>query len=165
MKRVVILAGGKGERLRPYTEDRPKGMVEVKGSPILSYLIRWLVSYNLSEITISCGPFHQVITDYYRDGSKFDCQIDYLIEEEPLGRGGALRRALEVHGDGEPVLALNGDMITNLNLTELIEKHNSSEALGTVLATPSMSKIPCGLINGVVKKQLNSLAIQQQSSC
>jgi NDP-sugar pyrophosphorylase family protein len=146
VNRVVILAGGKGERLRPYTEDRPKPMVEVMGHPILLYLVRWLASHNLREITISCGHLHNVITDYFGDGSKYGCKIKYLIEDEPLGRGGALRHAIESHCDNdEPVLALNGDMITNLNVNALIEKHKSSDALGTVLTAPLVS--PHGILD------------------
>ncbi len=145
MNRVVILAGGKGERLRPYTEDRPKGMVEVMGHPILLYLVRWLVRHNLRDITISCGHLHHVITDYFGDGSKYNCRIKYLVEEEPLGRGGALRLAMEDCENDEPVLALNGDMITNLNVTALIEQHRSSDALLTVLTAPLIS--PHGIVD------------------
>lgn len=146
MNRVIILAGGRGERLRPYTEDRPKGMVEVMGHPILLYLVRWLVSHNLRDITISCGHLHHVISDYFGDGSKYDCRIEYLVEDEPLGRGGALRRAMEAHiDDVEPMIALNGDMITNLNITDLIENHRSSGALGTVLTAPLVS--PHGILD------------------
>jgi NDP-sugar pyrophosphorylase family protein len=143
---VVILAGGKGERLRPYTEDRPKPMVEVMGHPIMLYMVRWLVSHNLRDIIVSCGHLHGVICDYFEDGSKYNCRIKYAIEDEPLGRGGALRKAIETYSNkNEPVIAINGDMVTDLNVSDLLEAHRSSDALGTVLTAPLVS--PHGILD------------------
>jgi NDP-sugar pyrophosphorylase family protein len=117
VQEVIILAGGKGERLRPLTHDRPKAMVEIMGSPILGYQLRWLKSAGIKRVLISCGYLHEVIADYFGDGSKWGVQIEYLVESEPLGRGGGMKRALrQVENKTEPVLALNGDLITNLDL-------------------------------------------------
>ena len=129
------------------------------GNPILSYLVRWLVAHNFSRITICCGHLHQVIVDYFNEGAKFNAKIDYLIEEQPLGRGGALRQALQCMPDHhEPVLAMNGDMITNLNLSELFDKHKSSKALATLVTVPLVSQYGIvdidnnGLVSGFREK-------------
>jgi NDP-sugar pyrophosphorylase family protein len=143
---TVILAGGKGERLRPHTEDRPKPMVLLMGNPMLSYLIRWLVSHNFKRITICCGHLHQVIVNYFEDGAKFQADIDYLIEEEPLGRGGALRRALNhVKDKTKSILAMNGDIMTNLNLLELDSYHKTEGGLATLVSVPMIS--PYGIVD------------------
>src|SRR2546425_12743083 len=95
MKEAVILAGGKGERLRPFTEDRPKGMIELLGNPIMAYQIHWLRSYGFSHLVIACGYRHEMIESYFGDGSKWQMEIEYEVESEPLGRGGALKKALK----------------------------------------------------------------------
>lgn len=140
MTRVVILAGGKGERLRPLTEDRPKCMVSVMGRPILSYALQWLSLYGLTDITISCGYLHEPIRDYFGDGRKFGVRINYVVEAEPLGRGGALKKSIQSFGEPkEPVIALNGDLLTNLNLSDLLSFHNMQGGYATIVTVPLMS--------------------------
>ena len=76
---VIILAGGKGERLRPYTDDRPKPMVPILDKPILEYQVRWFASQGVRRIAISCGYLADVIQDYFGDGRKstlFHCWLD-----------------------------------------------------------------------------------------
>lgn len=141
MKEVVILAGGKGERLRPLTEDRPKAMVEIMGSPILSYQLKWLESYGVERVIISCGYLHEVIENYFGDGTKWGVEIEYVVERHALGRGGGLKQGLSKLGPGtEPVLAINGDLITNLNLKELTGFHLEHEALATIVTVPLKSQ-------------------------
>lgn len=140
LNHAIILAGGKGERLRPYTEDRPKAMIPVLGNPLLSFQLRLLNSYGFNRITICCGYLHEVMRDYFGDGTKFGVKIDYLVENEPLGRGGALRRALEEIPPGtEPVLAMNGDLLTNLNLSDLISFHKKHHPAATIVSVPLRS--------------------------
>ena len=122
LNKAIILAGGKGERLRPYTEDKPKCMIPVLGNPLLSFTMRLLRAHGFSSVTICGGYLHEVVEGYFGDGSKWGLKIDYLVEKEPLGRGGAMRNALEhiQPMPNESVLAMNGDMLTNLNLSEFI---------------------------------------------
>ncbi|MBX9691139.1 MAG: nucleotidyltransferase family protein [Cyanobacteria bacterium] len=142
---AVVIAGGKGERLRPYTDQIPKPMVMVSGKPILAYLISWLTQHHIRRITICCGHLHHVILDYFGDGSRFGAEIDYLIETEPLGRGGALRKALlHISGSTQEVLALNGDIITNLNIGELTSHHMKSSCIATIVSVPMIS--PYGIV-------------------
>jgi NDP-sugar pyrophosphorylase family protein len=140
---AIILAGGKGERLRPLTDTRPKGMVEIGGRPILEFQIAWLRHHGVLNVTISCGYLASVIEAHFGDGSKFGVAIDYIIEEHPLGRGGALRYAMSAFSTNEPIVATNGDNITNLDIGMMVERHRSKDALATVALAPLTS--PYGL--------------------
>ncbi len=142
---AIILAGGKGERLRPFTEDRPKPMVEIMGIPMLSYQIQWLQGQGVTDLVISCGYRHEVIEDYFGDGERLGMRVRYVVEREPLGRGGALRVALSHVPEGEDaVVATNGDVITNLRLAPLLEAHRSRQMLATIVLTPYLS--PYGIV-------------------
>jgi NDP-sugar pyrophosphorylase family protein len=145
MKTAIILAGGKGERLRPLTEDRPKAMVELLGTPIMAYQIHWLASYGFNRVIISCGHRHEIIQSYFGDGGKWNLQITYEVEDEPLGRGGALKQALRHvdQADG-PVLSINGDGISNCNIDELLNYHNQHMPLATLVTVPLRS--PYGIV-------------------
>lgn len=145
MNHAIIIAGGKGERLRPYTEDRPKAMIPVLGNPLLSFTFRLLRSHGFEHITLCCGYKHEVLAEHFGDGSKFGVKLDYLVESEPLGRGGALRRALEHIKPTKPVLAMNGDSLTNINLSELYKFHNQFSAKATLVAVPLRS--PYGIVD------------------
>ena len=138
---AVILAGGKGERLRPFTEDRPKPMVEIAGMPILGHQIRWLHAQGVRHVVIACGYRHEVIEAYFGTGERFGVRIAYAVEEQPLGRGGGLRQALgRVPADVDTVIATNGDVITDLPLAPLLEAHRARPVLATVVLAPYVSQ-------------------------
>jgi NDP-sugar pyrophosphorylase family protein len=142
---AIVLAGGKGERLRPFTEDRPKPMVEIMGIPMLGYQLQWLQGQGVTDVIISCGYRHEVIEAYFGDGERLGMRVRYAVEAEPLGRGGALRLALGGVPDSEEVvIATNGDVITNLPLAPLLEVHTSRRMIGTVVLTPFVS--PYGIV-------------------
>ncbi len=131
---AIILAGGRGERLRPYTEDRPKPMVEVLGVPILAYQMHWLQSQGVFEVVVACGYRHEVIVDYFGDGGRWGMRIDYSVESSPLGRGGAIRAAFErLREPAGVVLATNGDVITNMRLEPLVNQHHARDGLATLV--------------------------------
>src|SRR5688500_17814883 len=110
MLQAVILAGGQATRMRPYTDDRPKAMVEVAGAPIVEHQIRWLAGNGVSDIVVSCGYRSDVLKDHLKDGATFGVGITYAVEDEPLGRGGGLKFAAKhLPRPGERWLALNGD--------------------------------------------------------
>jgi NDP-sugar pyrophosphorylase family protein len=143
--KAIIIAGGKGERLRPYTEDRPKAMIPVMGNPLLAFQLKLLKTHGFNSISICCGYRHEVIQEYFGDGSKFGVTVNYLIEDEPLGRGGAIRAGLEQIGPHcEPVLALNGDCFTNINLSELTQFHRKYNPKATLVSVPLNS--PYGIL-------------------
>lgn len=142
VKSAIILAGGKGERLRPYTNDRPKVMVEVAGKPILAWQIEWLKSYGITKFVLTVSYRYEVVQDYFEDGSKFGIEVDYSIEETPLGRGGGIKKAFKsplVSGQSD-VVVCNGDIITKLNLKDMIAAHLDQKALVTLLLVPYISR-------------------------
>ncbi len=142
---AIVLAGGKGERLRPFTEDRPKAMVEIMGVPILSYQIQWLQAQGITELLIASGYRHEVIESYFGDGERLGVRITHVVEREPLGRGGGLRAALaHVPPSEDVVIATNGDVITNFSLAPLLQAHRKSRAVATVVLTPFVS--PYGIV-------------------
>jgi NDP-sugar pyrophosphorylase family protein len=146
MKHSIILAGGRGERLLPLTQDRPKCMVEVLGNPIMAYQLRWLATHKIEHVVVACGYLHESIQEFFGNGSKFGLKIDYIVEDKPLGRGGAIKRAwLDKIPDAETVLCLNGDNICNLAIDELLEFHRSRNGLATILTTPLRS--PYGIVD------------------
>jgi NDP-sugar pyrophosphorylase family protein len=137
---TIILAGGKGERLRPYTEDRPKPMVEVLGVPILAYQLHWLQTQGVTDVVMACGYRHEVIRDYFGNGEKWGVRLQYSVESEPLGRGGAIRQALSMFADTPQItLATNGDIITNVKLAEVTAHHLEHGDLATIVLTPYVS--------------------------
>jgi NDP-sugar pyrophosphorylase family protein len=145
MKRAVILAGGRGERLRPLTQDKPKCMVEILGSPVMAYQLRWLRAYGIDRVVVACGYMHEIIQDYFGNGAKYGVSIEYLVEEKLLGRGGALKRAwLETMEGESTVLCLNGDNVCNLSIKELLEFHLAQKPLATIVSVPLRS--PYGVI-------------------
>ncbi len=137
---AIILAGGRGERLRPFTEDRPKPMVEVLGVPILAYQLHWLQTQGITDVVMACGYRHEVITDYFGTGEKWGLRIDYAVEAEPLGRGGAIKHAYgRLVNPPDPVIGTNGDIITNMQLAPVLERHKADAHLATVVLTPLVS--------------------------
>jgi len=146
MANVIILAGGKGERMRPVTEDKPKSMVSVMGKPLMACLFQWLSVYGFRNITLACGYRYEVIQEYFGDGSAHGVNINYLVEDEPLGSGGALKNAMRFLGPlEEPVLVVNGDAITNLNLSDLFAYHEAKKGKLTVVSVPMPS--PYGVVD------------------
>lgn len=139
---VIILAGGKGERLRPYTDDRPKPMVPILDRPILEYQVRWFAGQGVKRIAISCGYLAEVIQDHFEDGRRFGVEIRYAVEHEPLGRGGGIKLAWnELEDNGGPVIATNGDIVTAFPLAPMLQAHQESGAMATVLTVPFKSVV------------------------
>lgn len=133
---ALIIAGGEGERLRPLTSDRPKPMIPVAGKPILEYQIRWLAGEGVSDVILLCGYKAEVIQEHFKDGSRFGLRVHYSLEDEPLGRGGALKLGARLlPTDEELTLALNGDILTNQPLAPLCRYHRRKGAIATVMLT------------------------------
>src|SRR3990172_5124182 len=133
---ALIIAGGEGERLRPLTSDRPKPMIEVAGTPILEYQIRWLAREGVSDAVLLCGYKAEIIQRHFGDGSRFGLRVHYSLEDEPLGRGGALKLGARLlPPDEDAVIALNGDILTNQPLAPLLRYHRRKDAAATVMLT------------------------------
>jgi NDP-sugar pyrophosphorylase family protein len=131
---ALVIAGGEGQRLRPLTDDRPKGMVAVAGKPILQHQLEWLRANGVTHAVVACGYRHEAIQDYFADGSHFGLSIDYSIEATPLGRGGALKLAYrQVPPDAEIIIATNGDNVHTQRLAPMIGQHKRTGAVATLL--------------------------------
>jgi len=149
---AVILAGGFGKRLRPFTEDSPKPLIEVGGKPIIVWQIEWLKKHGFNDIVLLVGYRKEKIIEFIGSGYKYGVKITYIVEDEPLGTGGAVKNAEHVLSKVDSFLVVNGDIITNLDPLKLFEKLKEG-FLGVIASIPLPS--PYGVldigVNDVVK--------------
>ncbi|MBD3312060.1 NTP transferase domain-containing protein [archaeon] len=132
-KKALILAGGKGTRLRPITYEIPKPMVPVQGRPLIEHTISLLRKYDIRDIIVSVGYLGEKVKDYFGDGSKFGVNLEYVFEDEPLGTAGCLRLARDLLD--ESFIMFNGDNLVNIDLQSLFNAHLKSKALSTIALT------------------------------
>ncbi len=128
--KALILAGGLGTRLRPLTYKIPKAMVEVNGKPFLYYLIKFLSKQNIKDIVISVGYLKENIMEYFTDGKNLGVNIEYAVENEPLGTGGAINNAKKFLK--EKFIVMNGDTIFNINLEDFSKFHEYKKGVCTI---------------------------------
>lgn len=141
---AIIMAGGKGTRLRPITENIPKPMVKVAGRPILERIVLHLVSYGIRQVFLSINYLGHIIEEHFGDGRTFGCHIDYLREKEPLGTGGALSLLPEKSND--PVLVMNGDLVIQADLNRMLRFHESKSYYATMGIRPYTHEVPFGCV-------------------
>jgi NDP-sugar pyrophosphorylase family protein len=127
--KAVILAGGKGTRLLPYTVVLPKPLMPIADVPILDVVIRQLKAHGFRDITISVGYLAELIMAYCRNGERYQLQLRYSTEEEPLGTAGPLA---EIQNLDDTFLVMNGDVLTTLNYSDLIGFHKKYGAAATI---------------------------------
>ncbi len=138
---ALIIAGGRGERLRPLTDDIPKPMIPINGKPMLSYQVEWMRDQGVTDVVFLCGYLGERIRDYFGDGRKFGITAHYSFEDVPLGRGGAVRKGMsQVPADAGTVLVTNGDNVTDQRLAEMRSLHERNNALATIMLSPYMSQ-------------------------
>jgi len=131
-RQAVILAGGQATRLRPYTDDRPKPLVEVAGTTIFEHQVRWLAAGGVQHVVVSCG-YRADVFDRFVATTSLPVDVTVLVEEEPLGRGGGLKfGARNLPFAGEGWLGLNGDVLTDTPLRDICEYHVRSGGTATV---------------------------------
>lgn len=143
---AVVLAGGQGSRLRPYTDDRPKPMVEIPGTgtPIIGHQLTWLAEEGVTDVVVSCGHLADVLQKWL-DSADLPLDVTTVVETEPLGRGGGLKYAAAhlPHPD-LPWYATNGDIWTRFSLRDMADFHAERDAVATLaLARP---RIPWGAV-------------------
>ena len=142
--KALILAAGEGTRLRPLTLDRPKPMLPIAGRPLLEHTIEWLRSHGIAEIAINLHHQPQTIVEHFGDGSRFGVQITYSHEDPILGTAGAAKR-LQQFFDATFVV-IYGDVLTDLNLAELIGFHRHKWAAVTAALYRVENPSACGLV-------------------
>lgn len=141
---AVIMAGGKGTRLLPLTQDIPKPMLKVGDKPIIEYNIDLLKSFGITNITLSVNHLSEVIINYFNDGSDLDVNISYVTENEPLGTIGAVKQIQHFHNDF--VLVMNSDLLTNINLEAMFAELLNNDAEMIVATTDYEVQIPYGVV-------------------
>ncbi len=148
---ALILAGGKGERLRPLTDSMPKPMVPVGERPILWHQVEWLKAAGVTDVVFLAGYRWHDIEDYFGNGESFGVRAHYSVEDSPLGRGGAIKQGFSmVPEDEESVIVLNGDIITAQGPAEVMDdfrQHRKANPahMATLLVVPMVS--PYGLVD------------------
>jgi len=125
--KAIILAGGRGKRLRPITDYVPKPLVPIKNIPIIQWQIKYLRKFGINEIII-CTGYKQEMIENYLDVKKLGVKITYSIETSPLGTGGAIKKAAKRIND-KSFFVLNGDTITNIDLKKLLKTQNAIAAI------------------------------------
>jgi len=142
-KRAIILAGGKGSRLKPYTVTLPKPLVPVGDMPILEIIIRQLKKYGFTHITITVNHLAEIIKAFFGDGSKWGIIIDYTLEDKPLSTMGPLTLISDLP---ENFLVMNGDVLTDLNFGNFFEEHVSNHRNFTIGSYRRKEKIDYGVL-------------------
>lgn len=132
--KALILAGGKGVKMRPFTYELPKAMLPIKGKPILEHNIDLLRENNIREIFISIGYLGEKIKTFFGDGTRFGVKINYIEEKKDLGTGGALKKAIASLGK-DPFLMFWGDVLIDIDLGDFIDFHLESNLLVTLALT------------------------------
>lgn len=123
---AILLAGGFGTRLKTIVSDVPKPMAPIHGVPFLSYQLHYLKHYGIKHVVISVGYLHEKIMEFYKNEFK-GIKISYVIEKEPLGTGGGIRKAIE-ECENETLLAMNGDSFFDIDLLKLKQFHDLKKA-------------------------------------
>ena len=121
--KAIILAGGRGKRLRPITDYVPKPLIPIKNIPIIEWQIKYLKKFGISEIIV-CSGYKTEMMENYLNNKKLGIKITFSIEDKPLGTGGAIKKAGKKIDD-KSFLVINGDIITNIDLKKMMEKENS----------------------------------------
>ena len=142
-RRAVILAGGRGTRLRPYTVALPKPLMPVGEKAILEIIIRQLAAAGFDHVTLAVNHQAEILMAVFGDGRKLGVKIDYSLESEPLGTMGPLRLVKDLP---ENFIVMNGDILTNLNFAAFYDAHVASEALMSISASTREQVIDYGVL-------------------
>ncbi|AOX03987.1 nucleotidyl transferase [Moorena producens PAL-8-15-08-1] len=142
---MVIMAGGKGTRLRPLTENCPKPLLPVAGKPMLEHIIERASSEGFQHFVISIHYLGEMIEEYFSDGSRWQVQIDYLREDSPLGTAGAI--SLLQNRPEVPFIVTNGDVLTDIRYGEMVDFHIQHRATATMAVRLHEWQNPFGVVN------------------
>jgi NDP-sugar pyrophosphorylase family protein len=143
-KRAVILAGGKGTRLRPYTVVLPKPLMPIGEFPILEVIVRQLVRHGFDHITMAVNHQAEIIRAFFQDGSKWGVKIDYSLEDKPLSTMAPMRL---IQNLPDNFLIMNGDVLSDLNFSDFFDNHVNSNNIFTISAHVREHKIDYGVLD------------------
>lgn len=143
--RAIILAGGKGQRLRPYTTVLPKPLMPIGDMPILEVVLRQLKRAGVTRVTVAVGYLAELLQAFFGDGKRLGLEIDYSFEERPLGTVGPLTLIPDLARE-KSFLMMNGDILTTMDFNALIARHHESGAATTIATYRREVKIDFGVI-------------------
>jgi mannose-1-phosphate guanylyltransferase len=153
--KAVILAGGLGTRLQPYTFFIPKPMLPLGNKPLLEHIIEWLTqARQIDEIVVCVSYLHRTIEDYFEDGSRLGVKIEYARSDRPLATAGQLKTAEPLIDD--TFVCVYGDAVYEFPLTNMIHEHKKSKALITMALLSYNAKLKYGFIDLDEKSQITS---------
>jgi NDP-sugar pyrophosphorylase family protein len=144
LMKAVVLAGGKGTRLAPYTKILPKPLMPIGDMPILEILLRQMHTAGVREVFLTVGHLAELLRTFFQDGDRLGLRIHYSFEEQPLGTAGPLSLIAEHLTD--TFLVTNGDVLTTLDIRELVEAHRKSGAIATIASHMRQVKIDLGVL-------------------
>ena len=142
--KAVILAGGEGTRLRPLTSNQPKPMMPIANRPMMEHIVRLLADHGIDQIVVTVAFLANQIRTYFGDGSELGVEMRYATEDSPLGTAGSVRNAIDELDD--TFLVISGDVLTDVDLTELIQAHRDSGALGTIALKRVTDPVEFGIV-------------------
>ena len=142
--RAIVLAGGRGSRLRPYTVVLPKPLMPVGDRPVLDIVVRQLHRAGFERLTVATGYLAELIEAFLGDGDSYGIAVDYFREAKPLGTAGSL--AL-IEGLEEPFLVMNGDVLTDLDYSRLLADHAASDAIATIATRRREVEVQLGVLH------------------
>jgi mannose-1-phosphate guanylyltransferase len=145
---AIVLVGGEGTRLRPLTSDVPKPALTLVDRPFLAYMIEWLGAHGVTEAVLACGFLPDVLREVLGEGEHGGVRLSYVTEPDRRGTAGAIRFAADALGEDldDRFLALNGDVLTDLDLTALMDAHREREARATIALYPVEDSAAYGLV-------------------
>ncbi|NLY74430.1 MAG: NTP transferase domain-containing protein [Firmicutes bacterium] len=154
--KAVIMAGGKGTRLRPLTCNKPKPMAPIVNRPMMEHILYLLKKHGFNEVLVTLFYLPELIRNYFGDGSEFGMKIRYSLEETPLGTAGSVKKIIDELND--TFLVISGDALTDFNLKEAIKFHRDKKAKATIVLTKVSNPLEYGVVitdqNGAVKRFL-----------
>jgi NDP-sugar pyrophosphorylase family protein len=142
--KAIVLAGGKGTRLAPYTKILPKPLMPLGDMPILEILLRQMKIAGVEEAILTVGHLAELLRAFFQDGSRFGLKIDYSYEDKPLGTAGPLSLVAERLDD--TFLVMNGDVLTTLDIRDLVRAHRQSGAIATIASHAREVKVDLGVL-------------------
>lgn len=143
--KAIIMAGGIGSRLKPLTDNIPKPMVPIINKPVLQYIVELLAGYGIVDIAITLGYKKEVIINHFGDGQRFGVNIEYFIEDMPLGTAGGVKNAIDFIDDR--VLVMSGDAYTDMDLEALESFHIKKKAIATIATVNVLDARGYGLLS------------------
>lgn len=148
---AIILAGGKGTRLKPYTITFPKPLMPIGDYPILEIVVRQLKHYGFNDIIMAVGHLKQLMQAFFNDGKRWDVNISYSMEEKPLGTAAPLQLIENFQDD---FLVMNGDILTNLHFDDFFQYHKDNGAVCTIASYNKPVKINLGVLKANENNEL-----------